>query len=100
MTYRDSSKRQKLRSAQGVAKKAALRMDGCHREPLIDLDPYMKITIYRRATNETAVFELFEGDRINNYMVYCNDEPQGIQSITTITKNIRKALPSFRRMNN
>lgn len=98
MTYRNSSKRQKLRSAQGVAKKAALRMERGHREPLIDLDPYMKITIYRKATNETAVFECFEGSAINNYMVYCNDEPQGIQSVTTITKNIRRALPSFRRM--
>jgi hypothetical protein len=96
MTYRDSEKRLKFRSAQGVAKRAALMAERGHREPLID--PYMKITVERRATNETAVFELFEGDRINNYMVYCNDEPQGIQSITTVTKNIRKVLPSFRRM--
>jgi hypothetical protein len=98
MTYRTSSKRLKIRSAQGVARKAALRLERGEFEPLVDPDPYLKITVERRATGETAVFECFEGDRINNYMVYCNDEPQGIQSITEITKNIRKALPSFRRM--
>lgn len=44
------------------------------------------------------MFECFEGNRIDNYSVYCNGEYQGIQSISTITKNIRKALPRFRRM--
>ena len=98
MSYRDSDKRLKQRSAQGVAMKAALRMERGDIDPLIELDAYMKITIERKATGETAVFEMFEGSQINNYMVYCNDVPQGIQSITTITKNIRKALPSFRRI--
>lgn len=62
MTYHTSSKRLKIRSAQGVAAKAALRMENGDIDPLIELDPYTKITVYREATN------------------------------------IRKALPSFRRM--
>jgi len=58
----------------------------------------MKITVERRATNEAAVFECFEGDRIDNYRVYCNGDFQGVQSITTLTKNIRKSLPRYRVM--
>jgi hypothetical protein len=70
-------------------------MQRSERDPLVDLDPYLKITVGRKATGEIAVFECFEGDRIDNYRVYCNDEFQGVQSIT---KNLRKALPRFRRM--
>jgi hypothetical protein len=70
-------------------------MQRSERDPLVDLDPYLKITVERKATGEIAVFECFEGDRIDNYRVYCNDEFQGVQSIT---KNLRKALPRFRRM--
>ena len=98
MTYRANKKARKLWSAQAVAKKAALRTERGEREPLVELDHYIKITIERKATGEVAVFECFEGDRIDNYSVYCNNEHQGIQSITTLTKNIRKALPRFRRI--
>lgn len=73
-------------------------MSGGWHDKFVDLDPYMKITIDRPATNEHVVIECFEGDRIDNYSVYVNDMHKGIQSISTLTKNIRKALPRFRRM--
>ena len=99
MAYRENKKAIKQRSERGVAERERLRLervgDVAIRE---DVDSYMKITIERRATGETAVFECLEGDRIDNYTVICNGEHQGIQSITTLTKNIRKALPRFRRM--
>jgi hypothetical protein len=99
MTYRANKKRLQQRSAQGVAEKERLRrITAGAVEPYEDPDPYIKITIERRATGETAVFECTEGNAINNYSVTCNGVYQGVQSITTITKNIRKALPSFRRM--
>lgn len=98
MTYRPNKKARKLWSQQANAKKAALRLVGERRDPLADLDPYLKITVERKATGETAVFECFEGDRIDNYRVYCNGEFQGVQSISTITRNIGKALPRFKRM--
>ena len=60
MTYRDTAKRLKIRSDQGVAAKAALRLERGERLPLIDLDPYLKITVERRATGEKAVFECYE----------------------------------------
>jgi len=98
MSYRDNMKARKLWSKQANAAKARNRIENGERDPLVELDPYMKITVERKATGETAVFECFEGNRIDNYSVYCNDEYQGIQSISTITKNIRKAIPRFRRM--
>jgi hypothetical protein len=64
----------------------------------MEIDPYMRTTVERRATGELAVFECFEGTRIDNYSVYCNDRPLGIQGVTTLMTNIRKALPRFRRM--
>jgi len=73
-------------------------MESGEREPYVEIDPYLKITVERRGTGELAVFECFEGSRIDNYSVYCNDEYQGIQSISTLTKNLRKAIPRFRRM--
>lgn len=85
---------------QANAKKAMLRMAAAEEsEPPIEVDHYLKTTIERPATNEHVVIECFEGDRIDNYSVYVNDKPQGIQSISTLTKNIRKALPRFRRIN-
>ena len=97
MAYRVNKKAQKIRSSLGVAARERVRLDAMEGEPMrVDIDPYIKITIERRATNEVAVFECFEGNRIDNYSVYCNDQHQGIQSISTLTKNIRKALPRFR----
>jgi hypothetical protein len=84
--------------AQAVAKKAVLRMEHGQRDPLVHPDCYLKITIERKATGENVTIECFEGDRIDNYSVYCNGVRQGIQSISTLTKNIRKAIPRFRRM--
>lgn len=99
MTYRENEKAIKQRSERGVAERERLRLEAAgDAEPYEDPDHYMKITVERRATGETAVFELFEGDRIDNYTVICNGKHQGIQSISTLTKNIRKALPRFRRM--
>jgi hypothetical protein len=100
MTYRDNKKARKLWSEQANTKKERLRLDeAVEVAPYIELDPYIKITIERTATNEKAVFECFEGTRIDNYRVYCNDKFQGVQSISILTKNIRKALPRFRRIN-
>ena len=98
MTYRVTRKAAKVRSERQVAAKARKRMDCGPREMYAELDHYMKITVERKATGEFAVFECFEGDRIDNYSVYCNDKPLGIQSITTLMANIRKALPRFRRI--
>jgi len=98
MTYRETRKAAKIHSERQVAAKARQRMDRGPREPYIELDHYMKITVERKATGEVAVFECFEGDRIDNYSVYCNDRPLGIQSVTTLMANISKALPRFRRM--
>jgi hypothetical protein len=98
MSYRASRKAKKLWSAQAVAAKARKRQSGELRDPPIEIDPYIKITIERRSTGENVVIECLEGDRIDNYSVYCNGEHQGIQSITTLMRNLRKALPRFRRM--
>ena len=99
MAYRENKKALKQRSERGVAERERIRVDAAgDAEPYEDPDPYMKITVERRATGEVAVFECLEGDRIDNYTVICNGNNQGIQSITTLTKNIRKALPRFRRL--
>lgn len=98
MTYRVTRKAAKIHSERQVAAKELRRMGRGPREPYIELDHYMKITVERKSTGEFAVFECFEGDRIDNYSVYCNDRPLGIQSITTLMANIRKALPRFRRI--
>ena len=99
MTYRVNKKALKRRSAQGVTERERLRRERAGDDtPREDIDHYIKITVERRATGETAVFECFEGNRIDNYTVICNGTHQGIQSMSTLTKNIRKALPRFRRM--
>ena len=99
MVYRENKKAIEQRSKRGVAERARLRLEtGCDIDPYEDPDPYIKITIERRATGEIAVFECLEGNRIDNYTVICNGIHQGIQSISTLTKNIRKSLPRFRRM--
>ena len=98
MTYRVTRKAAKTHSERQVAAKARKRMEGDPRDSYVEVDHYMKITVERKATGEIAVFECFEGDRIDNYSVYCNDRPLGIQSITTLMVNVRKALPRFRRI--
>lgn len=98
MVYRATKKARQQWSEHAIARKAQLRIERCQREPYTEIDHYLKITVERRATGEIAVFECFEGTRIDNYTVYCNDIRQGVQSITTLMANIRKALPRFRRM--
>ena len=98
MSYRESKKAKKVWSEQANAKKAANRIaNGC-REPFVEIDPYIKITVFRRATGESVVIECKEGERIDNYSVYCNGEYKGVHGISTVMNNIRKALPRFRRM--
>lgn len=98
MTYRANKKARALWSAQATAARERKRMANAEPRPLADPDPYIKITVERRATGEKAIFECFEGDRIDNYRVYCNNEFKGTQSISELTKNIRKALPRYRRI--
>lgn len=101
MAYRRTRKRNKIWSEQAVAKKARLRIENAEPRPLDDeIDHYIRIEVYRRHTDETAVFECFEGTRIDNYSAYCNGKHLGILGISALMKNIGKALPSFRRMDN
>ncbi len=98
MAYRKTSKRKKIWSEQANAKQDRIRQENAAPyQP--DISRKMTITVEREGTGEKAVFECTEGNRIDNYRVHCNGKYQGIQSITTITKNIRKALPAFRQMN-
>jgi hypothetical protein len=103
MTYRATKKATKIWSEQALAEKERIRIEKGEeigvRPALAEPDYYMKIVIERSATKETAVFECFEGTRCDNYRVYCNGTFQGIQSITTLTANIRKALPRFKSSN-
>ena len=94
MTYRANKKARKLWSEQANAAKERKR--NSQPSPIVFIDHYLKITIERRHTNEVAVIECFEGDRIDNYRVYCNEKFIGVHSITELTKNIRKALPRFK----
>jgi len=94
MAYRVTAKRKKIWSQRANIKKAMLRMETAALESG-KVDTSLRITVERIGTGETAIFECSEGDRIDNYCVYCNGKYQGVQSITTITNNLRKALPSF-----
>ena len=98
--YRNTSKRQKIRSLQGVAARERNRI--ANAEDISGwIDPEedeIEIFVKRKLTGEEAHFVCTRGDRIDNYMVYCNGKYQGVQSITTLTKNIRKALPAFRQI--
>ena len=99
MTYKRTWKRNKVWSQNANAAKERKRLAGCNRpREIVEIDPYIKIEITRSGTDEHAVFECYEGNRIDNYSVYCNGKHQGIQSITTLTQGIRKALPAFRRL--
>ncbi len=93
MAYRENKKAIKQRSERGVAERERLRLERVgHGDQREDIDRYIKITVERRATNEVAIFECFEGDRIDNYTVICNGIHQGIQSITTLTKKYQKGI--------
>lgn len=98
MTYRTNKKARALWAEQANAAREAKRAADAEPRPLADPDPYIKITIERRATGERAEFECFEGDRIDNYRVYCNKSFIGTQGITALTNSIRKALPRYRRI--
>ena len=96
MSYRETKKARKLWSEQSNASQERKRDADKIPSTIVFIDSYMKITVERKQTNELAVFECLEGDRIDNYRVYCNDKFIGVQSITELTKNIRKALPRFK----
>jgi len=98
MTYRANKKARKLWSLQANAAKERKRLaEKDQHTDFVDIDPYIKITIERRHTKEVAIFECLEGNRIDNYSIYCNDEPIGIHGITFLMNSIRKSLPRFKR---
>lgn len=47
MSYRESKKATKVWSEQANAKKAANRIANGSREPFVEIDPYIKITVFR-----------------------------------------------------
>lgn len=99
MAYRHTKKRGKLWSERANAKQARDRMAG-DIEPIYDeVDKTIIIDIERPGTGEKAHFQLLEGNRIDNYSVYCNGKHLGIMGITRVMSGIRKALPSYRRIN-
>lgn len=99
MSYRRTRKRKKIWSEQALAKKERTRLENAESRPIDDdIDPFIRIEVYRRHTGETAIFECFEGTRIDNYSVHCNQKHLGIMGISELTRMIGKALPSFRRM--
>lgn len=100
MARRQTSKAKSIWSKQANEKKERIRLAGGEdRSGWLDPnDDEIEIVIRRKLTNEKAVFKCTRGDRIDNYMVYCNGKFQGVQSMTTLTKNIRKALPAFKRL--
>lgn len=100
MSRRQTAKSRKVWSIQANKKQEADRLANAEdRSSWLDPDDdEIEITITRKLTGEKAVFVCTRGDRIDNYMVYCNGKYQGVQSMTTLTGNIRKALPAFRRL--
>lgn len=96
--YRVTSKRKKIWSIQGNEKQARERESRGPRLMPVEIDPYIRIEVYRRHTGETAVFECGEGDRIDNYSVTCDGKYLGTMGVTNLMRIIGKALPSFRRM--
>ena len=100
MAYRTNKKASKLWSLQANAAKERKRILESDQMPdYVEVDPYIKITVERLHTKEVAVFEFMEGSRIDNYSIYCNNEPLGIHGITFLMNSIRKSLPRFRRIN-
>lgn len=98
MGYRRTSKAKKVWSAQALEKQARNRLarGAAPLEP--DFDSSIYITAERPGLGEAANFKLLEGDRINNYSVFCNGKYLGVMGITRVMEGIRKALPAFRRM--
>lgn len=95
MGYRET---RKAWSINANAAQERARAGVCHEYP-VEIDHYIKITIERKQTGEKAIFECFEGTRIDNYTVYCNDNRLGVFGITELMARIRKALPRFRNFN-
>ena len=92
MAYRATKKAQKLWSENANKAKARKTLAHGERRPMID-DDFIRIEISRKLTGEHAVFELFAGNRSDNYTVYCNDKLLGVMGITKVSEGIRKALP-------
>lgn len=98
MSYYTLRKRRELWSKQANEKQARDREANGPRESYVEIDPYIRIEVYRRHTDETAVFECHEGTQINNYRVDCNGENLGVMGVSNLMRIIGKSLPSFRRM--
>ena len=96
MAYRCTRKRRKIWSQNATTAKERNRLENAEPRESVEIDPYIRIEITRRGTGEHVVFECHEGTRCDNYSVYCNGRHLGIQSITTLTAGIRKALPAFK----
>lgn len=92
MSYRRTKKARKLWSDRANAKQARMRIENTEQRPVIE-DDHITIEIHRKLTGETALFELYPGNRCDNYSVYCNGEHKGVMGITRVTEGIRKALP-------
>lgn len=92
MAYRATKKARKLWSDRANAKRERLRLENTDPRPIFE-DDHITIEIKRKLTGEHALFELFPGDRSDNYSVYCNGKHKGIMGITRVTEGIRKALP-------
>jgi|GEM_PF-3493793 len=92
MTYRATDKATKVWSEQANAKQARSRLEDAEVRAM-PVEDFITIAISRKLTGETALFELYPGDRSDNYTVYCNGERQGVMGITRVSVGIRKALP-------
>lgn len=93
MTYRASKKARKLWSENANKAKERKRMLNSGEPVALQEDDFIRIEITRKLTGEKAVFEMYEGNRCDNYTVYCNDKRLGVMGITKVTEGIRKALP-------
>lgn len=92
MAYRETKKARKVWSERANEKQARDRIQSIEdrNDPIED---FITIKINRKLTGETALFELYPGDRCDNYTVYCNGERRGVMGITRVSEGIRKALP-------
>lgn len=94
MSYRRTKKSKKLWSERALAKKERIRLENSEPIPILE-DDFIEIKVKRKATGEDVTFELFPGNRCDNYRVYCNDEFKGVMGITKVCEGLRKALPRF-----
>ena len=92
MTYRATRKARKMWSERANAKRERLRSEDADGRSM-PIEDFITIEICRKLTGETALFELYPGDRCDNYTVYCNGERQGVMGMTRVAEGIRKALP-------